>query len=65
MEMKIRKFRKEMHLTQVELAERLGTTQRNISNWEIGARMPDLETMIRLADFFDVSVDELIGRTML
>ena len=36
--------------------------QRNISNWENGTSEPDCETLIKLADIFQVSLDELFGR---
>lgn len=55
-------LRKQNNLTQDELAKALNTTQRKVSYWENGSVEPDLETLWLVADFFDVSVDYLIGR---
>ena len=60
--LKIREFREYAQLTQKQLAEKISTMQRNISNWEQGVTEPDLKTVVALADFFDVSLDELFGR---
>ena len=58
----LRSLRGEAGLTQQDLADRLQTTQRKVSYWESGKVEPDLENLWRLADFFDTSVDDLIGR---
>ena len=55
-------LRLEWELTQEKLADILGTTQRKISYWESGKIEPDLCSLWKLADFFEVSVDYLIGR---
>ncbi len=47
---------------QDDLAKLLRTTQRKISYWESGKIEPDLDTLWELADLFEVSIDELIGR---
>ncbi len=62
MKLKIKELREELQLTQTELAEKIGNVQRNISNWENGTNEPDCETIIKLADFFNVSLDELFLR---
>ena len=49
-------------LTQSELAKATGLKQQMISWWEAGKGMPNIEFCVRLADFYDVSLDELIGR---
>jgi transcriptional regulator with XRE-family HTH domain len=51
-----------MDLTQWQLADVLETTQRKISYWELGKTEPDLLALWKIADFFDVSVDYLLGR---
>lgn len=51
-------------LTQAMLARRLNTTQRKVSYWESGKVEPDLEMLWRVADYFDISIDELIGRAI-
>jgi len=62
MKLRIKELREEMRWTQKELAERISNVQRNISNWESGASEPDCETILKLAELFDVSIDELFGR---
>ena len=49
-------------MTQSELAEKSNTIQRNISNWENGVAEPDCKTILKLAEVFEVTVDELFGR---
>ena len=57
----IRRFRKEMSLTQEQLAEALGVTVGAVSKWETGLSFPDLNMIVEIADFFEVSVDVLLG----
>ncbi len=64
MKLNIKEFREEMQLTQKELAEKIGNVQRNISNWENGTSEPDCETILKLSEIFDISIDELFGRNM-
>jgi transcriptional regulator with XRE-family HTH domain len=49
--------------TQEELAKYLSTTRSVLSNWETGRTYPDLESLVKLADFFDVSTDYLLCRS--
>ena len=58
----LKHLRKERGLTQTELAERLNVSQSTIASWENGKRRPDLDFMPTLADFYGVSVDEIMGR---
>jgi transcriptional regulator with XRE-family HTH domain len=58
----LKQLRTEVGLTQAQLAERLNSTQRNVSYLEAGKVEPDLDMLWRIADFFDVSIDYLIGR---
>lgn len=60
---RLRQLRKEKGLTQADLAKLLGVSQQAIGNYESGVRQPDSGTMVKLADFFDTSVDYLLGRT--
>ena len=62
MKLKIREFREELQLTQKELAEKINNVQRNISNWENGSTEPDLATIEKLAEIFDVSIDALFRK---
>lgn len=59
---KLRTLRKEKGLTQTEVAKYIGTSQNNYSYWENGKVKIDNATLLRLADFFNVSVDYLLGR---
>ena len=57
----IKKYRKKMDLTQEGLADALGVTVGAVSKWENGNNVPDVMTMMELADFFSISMDELLG----
>ncbi len=58
-----RQLRKEAGLSQTQLAQKLEITQRKLSYLESGQSEPDMETLCRMADFFDVTTDYLLGRT--
>lgn len=57
------KLRKELNMSQAELAEKLGVSQQTISKYERGTREPDNETLVKLAGIFNCSVDYLLGKT--
>ncbi len=57
----IKKYRKERRLTQEQLAEVLGVTAGAVYKWESGLSVPELGLIVELADFFDTSVDALLG----
>ena len=57
----IAKNRKSKKITQSELAEKLGVTDRAISNWENGKNMPDLSLFKPLCDILDITINELIS----
>lgn len=54
-------LRKEKELTQEQLGEKLGVTNKTISRWENGNYMPDIQMLSLLAKEFDVSINELIS----
>lgn len=56
-------LRKERGLNQDDVAAALGVSTGTISNWERGSRKPDLAQLNKLADYFSVSADYLLGRT--
>ena len=56
-------LRKNKNLSQYELADRLKLSRGQIANYEQGQREPDFNTLQKLADFLDVSIDFLLGRT--
>ncbi|MCT4583761.1 MAG: helix-turn-helix domain-containing protein [Peptostreptococcaceae bacterium] len=60
---KMKLLRKELSLTQAELAEKLNITRSALSLYELGKRQPDFETLNKIADFFEVSTDYLLDRT--
>ena len=57
----IRAFRKERRLTQEQLAEALGVTVGSVYKWETGQTIPELAMLVDIADFFDTSMDALLG----
>ena len=57
----IKNLRKRKNITQEELAEHLGISFQSISKWERGEGLPDITILPELADFFNTSIDELIG----
>lgn len=57
----IRNYRKGMSLTQEQLAEAMGVSVATVSKWEGGSVSPDVEMLAELADFFQTSVDVLLG----
>lgn len=58
----LRKLRKEHKLTQAEIAKRLNIAQKTYSNYEIGTREPDLNTLIEIANIYKIGLDFLVGR---
>ncbi|HZK57706.1 MAG TPA: helix-turn-helix transcriptional regulator [Clostridia bacterium] len=61
--LRIKQLRQEKGLKQDELAKEFGIAQQTISNYEKGIREPDITTLKNMADFFDVSLDYLLGKT--
>mgnify|MGYP002516718991 CR=1 FL=1 len=59
----LRFFRKQLNMTQFELADKTGISRSRINNYENGLREPDHDTTELFADFFKVSVDTMLGRT--
>ena len=58
----LKKLRMKRKLYQKQIAEELKISQQQYSKWEGGIITPNAETLVRLADYFDVSVDYLLGR---
>ncbi len=57
----IRAFRKERRLTQEQFAEAMGVTVGSVYKWETGQTIPELSMLVEIADFFDISMDVLLG----
>lgn len=56
----LRELRTEQKLTQEQLAERLGVTNRSVSRWETGSNLPDLDLLLELADLYKVELREIL-----
>ena len=59
--LRLKKLREQERLSQESLALKLNVSQSTISAYETGERTPDLETFIKIADLFNVSLDYLCG----
>ena len=57
-------LRRSQQLTQEQLADKLGVTKQSVSNWKNGNIMPSVEMLEKIADYFNVSVDYLLGRNV-
>ena len=60
MENRIRELREDRDMRQIDLADATGIDQRTLSNYETGKTNPDSYALIKLADFFEVSIDYLL-----
>jgi len=58
----LKRVRLEKGFTQKKLAEKLNVTDRSIRDWENEKTEPSYDTLIKLADIFDITLDELLGR---
>ena len=58
----LKELRETKNMKQREIASIIGVTQRTYSNYETGTREPDIETLIRIADYYGISLDMLTGR---
>ncbi len=61
--MRLKELRLKHGISQLKLAMDLNLNQNSISRYENGTRQADYETLIKLADYFNVSIDYLLGRT--
>lgn len=61
--MRLKELRNKKNISQLQLAVALNMNQNSISRYETGEREADYATLIRLADYFNVSIDYLLGRT--
>lgn len=59
---KIQSIRKDHHLSQSDLAEKLGVSRQSVSKWETGTAIPELSKLIQISEEFDISLDEMTGR---
>ena len=61
--MRLKELRKQRGVSQLRLAMDLGLSQNTVSRYETGEREADYRTLILLRDYFNVSIDYLLGRT--
>jgi transcriptional regulator with XRE-family HTH domain len=52
----------EQNKTQKQIAREIGKTPQVISNWKVGFNEPNIDDLIKLANYFEVSIDYLVGR---
>lgn len=60
--LRLKQLRKDKHLTQSQVAQRIGVTTSMVSSYETDIRLPSYEVMVRIADLFGVTVDYLLCR---
>lgn len=58
----LKQHRETYGYTQKQMAEIIGITLRSYQRYESGEREPNIETLVQIADFFKISLDDLIGR---
>lgn len=61
--MRLRELRMSKNISQLKLAMDLNTNQNTISRYETGEREPGIKELIKIADYFDVSIDYLVERS--
>lgn len=59
---RIRQLRLERGINQKDLGNALGVSKQSVSNWENGNIMPSIDLLVRIADYFGVTTDYLLGR---
>ena len=60
----LKSLRKSLGLTQQQVADKLNISRVNYTRYETNASNPDFQTLVALADFYDVSLDEIFDREM-
>ena len=58
----LKELREEREMKQAQIAIILGVKQNTYSNWENGIREPKIKTLIEIADYYNISLDSLVGR---
>jgi len=57
----LKELRNDNNLTQEQLAEKFGVSQRSVSRWENGNTMPDISILIELADYYEIDLREILN----
>ena len=60
---RLKNLRKQAHLTQVDVAEKLGISQPACASWERGIKKPTQENLVKIAQILNVSIDYLVGNS--
>jgi len=60
--MKLKELREKLKISQRQLAIKLNVSPQNLNRYETGINEPNIQTLCKLADFFNVSIDELVER---
>ena len=60
---RLKNLRKQAHLTQVDVAEKLGISQPAYASWERGAKKPTQDNLVKIAQVLNVSIDYLVGNS--
>ena len=60
---RLKNLRKQAHLTQTEVAEKLGISQQAYASWERGIKKPTQDNLVKIAQILNVSIDYLIGNS--
>mgnify|MGYP000752062887 CR=1 FL=1 len=60
---RLKNLRKQAHLTQVDVAEKLGISQPAYASWERGVKRPTQENLVKIAQILNVSIDYLVGNS--
>ena len=56
-------LRIKLDISRIQLAEKIGVSKQAMGQFESGKMLPSIHTLVKLADFFDVSLDYLVGRS--
>ena len=59
----LKKLREDRNISAIKFSEDLSIHRGTLSNWETGKRTPDSQTLLKIADYFNVTVDYLLGNT--
>lgn len=60
---RLKNLRKQAHLTQIDVAEKLGISQPAYASWERGAKKPTQDNLVKIAQVLNVSIDYLVGNS--
>ena len=61
--LRLKELRIEKWISQRKFGELIGVCNQTVSFWESGSREPDMDTLVKISDFFDVSTDYLLGKS--